>query len=170
MKKALMLLALMVAPFAMQAQTLFHDVEANEAKGPVKVITTTVMMGQSQVINFTKEGKMQREEIKEAVYDENGYLQSAKMEAMGQQFTTTYKWENGRVKSMSMDMMGQAITISPIYDESGNVTGQSMDMGGQQMNATYKDLKYDDHGNWISRKTSMMGQEIEQTRTIEYYE
>ena len=45
-----------------------------------------------------------------------------------------------------------------------------MDMGGQQMNAEYKDVKYDDHGNWISRKTSMMGQEIEQTRTIEYYE
>ena len=30
--------------------------------------------------------------------------------------------------------------------------------------------EYDDHGNWISRKVSMMGREMEQTRKIEYYE
>jgi hypothetical protein len=34
----------------------------------------------------------------------------------------------------------------------------------------YTDKKYDEKGNWISRKTSMMGQKMEQTRTIEYYE
>ena len=170
MKKAMMMLVLLLAPFALQAQTQFHDVEANEAKGPVKSITTTVMMGQQQVTNCTKEGKMQREGVTNVVYDENGYLQKMTVEAMGQQVTATIKWENGRVKSQSMDMMGQALVISPIYDENGNVTGQTMDMGGQQMNAEYKDVKYDDHGNWISRKTSMMGQEIEQTRTIEYYE
>jgi hypothetical protein len=45
-----------------------------------------------------------------------------------------------------------------------------MDMGGQEMSIPYTDYKYDDHGNWISRKVSMMGQEMEQTRTIEYYE
>ena len=170
MKKAMMMLVLLLAPFALQAQTQFHDVEANEAKGPVKSITTTVMMGQQQVTNFTKEGKMQREGVTNVVYDENGYLQKMTVEAMGQQVTATIKWENGRVKSQSMDMMGQALVISPIYDENGNVTGQTMDMGGQQMNAEYKDVKYDDQGNWINRKTSMMGQEIEQTRTIEYYE
>ena len=166
----MMMLVLLLAPFALQAQTQFHDVEANEAKGPVKSITSTVMMGQQQVVNFTQEGKMQREGLSDIVYDNDGFIQSATMEAMGQKVTMTYKWENGKVKSTSINMMGQAITTSPIYDENGNVTGQSMDMGGQQMNAEYKDIKYDDHGNWISRKTSMMGQEIEQTRTIEYYE
>jgi hypothetical protein len=43
-------------------------------------------------------------------------------------------------------------------------------MGGQVMDMPYKDIKCDDHGNWISRKSSMMGQEMEQTRKIEYYE
>ena len=38
MKKALMMLALLVAPIAMQAQTKFHDVELNECTGPVKSI------------------------------------------------------------------------------------------------------------------------------------
>ena len=46
----------------------------------------------------------------------------------------------------------------------------SIDMGGQVMDMPYKDIKCDDHGNWISRKSSMMGQEMEQTRKIEYYE
>jgi hypothetical protein len=45
-----------------------------------------------------------------------------------------------------------------------------MDMGGQEMETPYTDYKYDAKGNWISRKSSMMGQEMEQTRTIEYYE
>ena len=35
MKKVMMMLALMAIPFAMQAQTKFHDVEVNEATGPV---------------------------------------------------------------------------------------------------------------------------------------
>jgi hypothetical protein len=46
----------------------------------------------------------------------------------------------------------------------------SMDMMGQQMETPYTDYKYDDRGNWISRKTEMMGREMVQTRTIEYYE
>ena len=45
-----------------------------------------------------------------------------------------------------------------------------MDCGGQKMESPYTDYKYDEHGNWISRKASMMGQEVEQTRTITYYE
>ena len=57
MKKAFMMLALLAVPFAMQAQTKFHDVEANDAKGPVKSITSS-RMGQAQVTNFTVEGKM----------------------------------------------------------------------------------------------------------------
>jgi hypothetical protein len=44
-----------------------------------------------------------------------------------------------------------------------------MNFGGNEMTNPYTDYKYDDRGNWISRKGSMMGQEMEQTRTIEYY-
>ena len=62
MKKAMMMLVLLLAPFALQAQTQFHDVEANEAKGPVKSITTTVMMGQQQVTNFHQMGERKSEE------------------------------------------------------------------------------------------------------------
>ncbi len=57
MKKVMMMIALLAIPFAMQAQTKFHDHEVNDAKGPVKSITTT-MMGMSRTIEFTEEGKM----------------------------------------------------------------------------------------------------------------
>ena len=60
LKKACMMLAMLALPFAMQAQTKFHDVEANEATGPVKSMVVNVM-GQQQTINFTQDGKMQRE-------------------------------------------------------------------------------------------------------------
>ena len=168
MKKAIMMIALLAVPFAMQAQTKFHDVEVNEATGPVKSISTS-FMGQNQVTNFTKDGKMENG-MTDAVYDADGYLQSAKREMRGEKIPVTFKWENGKVVSQKTSMMGNDITITYKYNENGVVTNQSIDMGGQVMDMPYKDIKCDDHGNWISRKSSMMGQEMEMTRTITYYE
>ncbi len=169
MKKIIMMFALLTLPFAMQAQTKFHDVEANEAVGAVKKIEASVM-GRTQVITFTEEGKMQQEGMTDAQYDANGYLQSVKMSAQGMDMSISFKWENGKLKSQSMEMMGQPVSVTYKYDEKGVVTSQSMNMGGQEMEMIYTDIKLDAKGNWISRKTSMMGQEMEQTRTIEYYE
>ncbi|MBR4413733.1 MAG: hypothetical protein IKS59_00135 [Aeriscardovia sp.] len=170
MKKVFMMMALLAIPFAMMGQTKFHDVEFNEAKGPVKKIVSRVM-GHEQVTTFSKEGKMEREGLTNAVYDANGFLQSATMTMMqGQAVDVKYKWEKGRVVSQTVNMMGRDMTTKRTYNDKGAVAAESMDMGGQEMNIPYTDYKYDDHGNWISRKTSMMFQEMVQTRTIEYYE
>ena len=170
MKKALMMLALLVAPIAMQAQTKFHDVELNECTGPVKSISTS-FMGRDQVTNFSQDGKMQREGMGEVVYDENGYAKSVEMEGMqGQKMKINYTWENGKVKTQTMDMMGQGVTITLSYNDKGAIAAQSMNLGGQEMSTPYTDYKYDDHGNWIYRKSSMMGRDMEQSRTITYYE
>ena len=166
---------MMAIPFAMMAQTKFHDVELNEATGPVKSITQAGMMGRGeQVINFTQDGKMQAEGLTGQVYDENGYLQKVSRSMEGPQgsmtITTTYKWENGKVKSQSMDFGQGSMTQVFTYNEKGAPASMSMDMMGNAMETPYTDYKYDDHGNWISRKMSMMGQEMEVTRKIVYYE
>ena len=166
MKKTIMMLAMLAIPFAIQAQTKFHDVEANEAKGAVKSIKSEVM-GQERIINFTQEGKQQ--DISDAKYDADGYLQSCKMEAQGMEMSLSYKWENGRVTVQTMNMMGQAMPMTFKYNDRGEVVSQSMSMMGQDMTITYSDYKYDEQGNWISRKTSAMGQTMDTTRTIEYY-
>ena len=169
MKKVFMMLALLALPFAMQAQSKFHDVELNEATGPVKKITQ-VFMGQEIIIDFTTDGKMQRKELSDAVYDADGYLQSAKLNVMGQNLNVTFKWENGRLKSQSMPVMGQDMTITRSYNEQGAPAEDVISMGGMENSSPYTDYQYDDHGNWISRRGSVMGQEMTQTRTIEYYE
>lgn len=169
MKKIMMMIALMAMPFAMQAQTKFHDVELSEAQGAVKKITQD-MMGRPQVTTFTQDGKMQREGMSGAVYDDNGYMQSAKVKIRDQETTVTYKWKDGKVVSQSMNMMGNDVDATFTYNEKGAVASQSMNFGGQPMEMKYTDYKYDEKGNWISRKTNMMGRDIEQTRTIEYYE
>ena len=169
MKKLMMMMAVLAVSFAAQAQSKFHDVEANEATGPVKSITMN-MMGRDQTVTFTKDGKMQGEGYSDAVYDANGYLQSIKRSMMGQSVEVKYKWENGRIVSQSTNMMGRDVVTKVTYNDKGTVVSQSMDMGGQQIEMPYTDYKYDDHGNWISRKTSMMGNEMEMTRKIEYYE
>ena len=170
MKKIMMMMAMLAIPFAIQAQSKFHDVELNEATGPVKTISMD-FMGRAQKTTFTQDGKMQREGMSDLVYDENGYLQSAKMTMMqGAESTVKFTWENGRVASQTMNMMGRDMVIKYTYNEKGAVAAQIMDMGGQEMSTPFTDYKYDDRGNWISRKGSMMGQEMEQTRTIEYFE
>ena len=169
MKKVMMMIALLALPFAMQAQTKFHDVEANGAKGPVKSISTS-MMGMTRTIEFTEDGQMKSSEISNVVYDENGYLQSATMSMQGQSTDVKYTWEDGRVKSQTINMMGQDIKTTSNYDENGVVTSETIDMGGQKMESPYTDYEFDDHGNWISRKASMMGQEMVTTRTITYYQ
>lgn len=168
-KVCLMMLAMIALPMALQAQTKFHDVELNEATGPVKSMDVSVM-GNQQTIKFSQDGKMEREGMTGAEYDADGYLQSAKMEFQGMEIKVSYKWENGKVVSQTMDMGGQAMTVKRTYNDKGAPAAESMDMGGQEMSTPYSDYKYDDHGNWISRKTSMMGQEMVQTRTITYYE
>ena len=165
----MMMIAMLALPFAMQAQTKFHDVEANGAKGPVKSISTS-MMGMTRTVEFTEDGQMKSSEISNVVYDENGYLQSATMSMQGQSTDVKYTWEDGRVKSQTINMMGQDIKTTSNYDENGVVTSETIDMGGQTMESPYTDYEFDDHGNWISRKASMMGQEMVTTRTITYYQ
>ena len=73
----MMMVAMLAVSFAMQAQTKFHDVELNEAKGAVKCIKSN-RMGQDIVINFSEDGKMSQAGMSDAKYDADGYLQSAK--------------------------------------------------------------------------------------------
>ena len=132
------MMAMLAMSFAAQAQTKFHDVELNEATGPVKSITQAGMMGRGeQVINFTKDGKMEAKGLSGLVYDENGYLQKAEREVETPQgnmkIATTYKWENGKVVSQSMDFGQGAMTQVYKYNEKGVPASMSMNMMGQDM-------------------------------------
>ena len=169
MKKIICILAMIGMTFSMQAQAQFHDAEIQDVKGPVKKITQS-MMGREQIITFTPEGKMQQEGMSDVVYDENGYVQSAKVSGQGMEINVSYVWENGKLKATKMNMMGREIVTTNNYDEQGVLVSSTINMGEQEMTSPYSDYKYDDHGNWISRKVSMMGRDMETTRTIEYYE
>ena len=91
MKKVMMMIALMAVPFALMAQTKFHDVELNDATGPVKSIVSDVM-GRSQTVTFTQDGKMTREGMSNAKYDDNGYLKSATMSMMASRMMTMMRF------------------------------------------------------------------------------
>lgn len=169
MKKLTMMIAALAMTMAMQAQTKFHDVEANEAKGAVKSISMN-MMGMPRNTTFTEDGKMQQEGLTDAKYDENGYIQSATMSMQGQSATVKFTWEDGKMVKQTINAMGQEIVQTFVYDENGLIKTQKMNMMGQDVEVPLTDYKFDEKGNWISRKMSMMGQEMEITRTITYYE
>ena len=168
MKKMMMMIAALAMTVAMQAQSKFHDVEANHAKGPVKTMTVEDMMGQ-QVTNFSEDGKMQSREMTDVVYDKDGYIQSAKVNAMGQSATAKFVWENGILSSRVIEVNGQSIKTKYVYDDNGVVTSEKIDLGEHEIEFPYSDYKFDDHGNWISRKASAMGREMITTRSFIYY-
>ena len=133
--------------------------------------TETVSRLQKEiVIDFTTDGKMQRKEVSDAQYDADGYIQSFKLNVMGQELSIAVKWEDGHVKTQTMNVMGQEMVITRSYNEQGAPAEDSINLGGMENKSPYSEYQYDDHGNWISRKGSIMGQEMTQTRTIEYYE
>ncbi len=143
-----MMLALLAVPFALQAQTKFHDVELNEATGPVKSITQAGMMGRGeQVVKFSQDGKMEAEGMSGLVYDDNGYLQKAERSVETPQgnmkIVTTYKWENGKVKSQSMDFGQGAMTqvyegCSRIYDNGYDGTGDGNSLHRLQVRRSWQ--------------------------------
>jgi hypothetical protein len=159
MKKIMMMVAMLAVSFAMQAQTKYHDVEFNEAKGPVKCIK-----GEGGVIIFTRDGRMSREGMSDAKYDADGYLQSVKIETQGKVSEITYKWENGRVESQKIN----DIEFKSTYNNDGTLKTLITDAGEQKYGFTYTNYKFDEKGNWISRTCEVMGQTTEDTRTIEY--
>jgi ABC-type uncharacterized transport system YnjBCD substrate-binding protein len=169
MRKIFMMMMMLAVAVGIEAQTKYHDVEANDAKGAVKTMTSNTV-GQEQTINFSQDGKMEQKSTTDIVYDADGYIKSAKVEVRGQQMEVKYTWENGRVKSQSMEMMGQPMTVTHKYNEKGENTADEINVAGQSMETAYTDYKYDAKGNWISRKTSIMGQQMEQKRSFEYYE
>lgn len=163
-----MMVAMLAVSFATQAQTKFHDVELNEAKGPVKCIKEG-----DNVINFNRNGKMSREDMIDVKYDAEGYLESAKMRRNNNEWKLEYKWENGRVDTWKINFfhMSREIEFKRSYNDDGTPMADVVpDTGEQKYGYTYTNYKFDDKGNWISR-TKIMNEDktTEETRTIEYY-
>ena len=145
----------------------YHDVEYNEAQGNVKSITTSYVAGREKRIEFTEEG--QEKNMKDPVYDSNGYLQSNKRNMFGFTFLANYTWENDRVVKISGNIMNLPAEIEYVYDAAGELTKNIVNLQGQITEGQYSDYEYDERGNWTKRTFSLTGKEFTETRTIEYY-
>ena len=145
----------------------YHDVELNEAQGNVKSITLRDLAGKVKRIEFTEEG--QEKNMKDPVYDNNGYLQSNKRTMFGFTFLANYTWENDRVTKISGNIMNLPAEIEYVYDAAGEMTKNIVNLQGQITEGQYSDYEYDERGNWTKRTFNLTGKEFTESRTIEYY-
>jgi hypothetical protein len=145
----------------------YHDVELNEAQGNVKSITLRDLAGKVKRIEFTEEG--QEKNLKDPVYDSNGYLQSHKRNMFGFTFVANYTWEYDRVTKISGNVMNMPAEIEYVYDAAGELTSNIVNLQGHRTEGMYSDYEYDERGNWTKRNYSLAGKEFTETRTIEYY-
>lgn len=163
-------MVLLAVAFAAQAQTKFHDLEANNVKGSVKCIKKMVY-GEEMTINFDKDGKMHYKEMSDVKYDANGFIQSCTVDSPFGKSSVTFKWENGRVKTKTTTIDDVELSIAYTYDANGLPTSETFAiMGDKHSDTTCSDYKFDSHGNWISRKCWDGEKEEVETRTLEYYE
>ncbi len=167
MKKILSVVAMLAVAISLQAQTTYHDREINQVKGPVKSVSVK-SIPKRIVITFTPEGKVGGERFSNPVYDANGYMQSVFVGKKGNT-KVTYEWENGRLKSQTATKKNKTTKTTFVYDENGNVTSEIIEHDGQELVYDYYDFEFDSHGNWLVRKTKIMGIETKYTRSIEYY-
>ena len=162
---------------------LYHDIEANDATGPVKSITTLPEnwkggIAASSVTLFSLDGKMHDEENIDTKYDANGYLQSFKRTVEQGQAIISYKWENGKLVSWTYSDENQLTDLkcTYTYNESGTLASQSIIyvFGDQKKEeiTSFTHYKYDERGNWISRWVSprIKNDGYLEYRIIDYYE
>lgn len=165
-----MMLALLVIPFAVQAQKRFHDVEIYDAKGPVSAISFNILFGDKT--KFSKNGKLM--DIKNAVYDANGYLQYYEYEKNRMLVKVTNEWKNGKLKKQITEWWGREgktvhETANYYYNKKGEIVKVETISNGVNATVEYSNYKYDSHGNWVRRTVSAMNAQMEQERIIEYY-
>lgn len=151
-------------------QMRYHDAELNDAKGNVKSITTYLGELKPSTREFTIDGKQKG--VTDAEYDSNGYRIKSTDKMNDITTTNEYIWENGRIVKLITSAKGMSFTSEYTYNAKGEVIEMSSFMGTAKTNAMksqFSDYKYDATGNWISRKSSFLGQQGTETRTIEYY-
>ena len=84
MRKVFLTLAMIAVSVGMMAQTKFHDVEAQEATGPVKSIVSSIM-GNEHTVNM-----MGQEMTATVAYNDKGAPMSETINVAGQFLVTAY--------------------------------------------------------------------------------
>ena len=154
-------------------QVRYHDVEYHEAKGKVKSITYSPGPDETEasISEFTIDGK--EKDLTGVQYDSNGYRVSEKYTPDEDGSITTAKimWKDGRVFKAIASDKEMTYTLNYIYNAKGELIERSLSIGDTKSGFKYQysDYKYDDRGNWISRKIVFMEEQWTETRTIVYY-
>lgn len=151
----------------------YHDAELDELKGHVKSYTMSNGDG-SSTVNFTEEGKYDRDDISNVVYNKKGYLVSCTIDYMGApcSFTVTYNSKNQPFKQVLSIGEGN-ITQEYTYNSDGTVKTEKISMTAPEMSQTYTITysyePFDSHGNWTRRIATVGNQSETQTRVITYW-
>ena len=154
-------------------QVRYHDVEYHEAKGKVKSITYPPGPDETEagISEFTIDGK--EKDLTGVQYDSNGYRVSEKYTPGEDGSITTAKimWKDGRVFKAIVSDKEMTCTLNYKYNAKGELIERSLSIGDTKSDFKYQysDYKYDDRGNWISRKWRFMNEQWTETRTIVYY-
>ena len=155
-----------------------------DASGPVKEIKTDSKMPLVQKKVKIKENGMGG--LSNMMYDNDGLPVGWEMNMMGKQNFQKFFWnEDSRLDSIAVkiDVIGNSELITVKNTYSGrDMISQVIEVKSKEESSKFimlfSDYKFDDNGNWISRKVTQTEaknaggkseQEFTETRTIKYY-
>lgn len=168
----ILVLLMMTITMGIQAQQ-FHDQLLENVKGNVKCIVYS-RNGRSEVANFSKDGKMQRSDIINPIYNKHGYMTQCQALFYGTYCDKTYEYKNGKlIKESIKTGDGTAIT-EYIYNADGTIRDEVTTITKKGLSKSFtltaQYMEFDDHGNWTRRIISCNQKTFADSRAILYWE
>lgn len=168
----ILVLLMMTITMGIQAQQ-FHDQLLENVKGNVKYIVYS-RSGRSEVANFSKDGKIQKDAIINPTYNKEGYMTKCQYLFYGTYCDMTYNYKNGKlVKECVKTDSGTAVT-EYIYNADGTIRDEvqtiTKDGLSKSFTLTAQYMEFDDHGNWTRRIISCNKKTFADSRAILYWE
>lgn len=168
----ILMLLMMIVTSGIQAQ-LYHDNLLENVKGKVKCIVYS-RNSRSEVVNFSQDGKMQRSDIINPIYNKNGYMTQCQALLYGTYCDKTFEYKNGQlVKECIKTGDGTAVT-EYIYNADGTIRDEVTTITKKGLSKSFtltaKYMDFDGQGNWTRRIISCNNKTFADSRVILYWE
>lgn len=168
----ILMLLMMTVSMGIQAQQ-FHDYLLENVKGKVKYIVYS-RNSRSEVVNFSQDGKMQRSDIINPIYNKNGYMTRCQNLLYGTYCDKTYEYKNGKLFKESIKTGDGTAVTEYIYNADGTVRDEvhTITKNGlsKSFTLTAQYMDFDEQGNWTRRIITCNNKTFAETRAILYWE
>ena len=166
------MLLMMTATSGIQAQQ-YHDNLLQNVKGKVKYIVYA-RGSKSEVVNFTQDGKILKNDISHPTYNKDGYMTKCQFLLYGNYCDMTYEYKDGKLTKERLQTKSGCSITEYSYHDDGTASQEVHTIIKNGLSSSYtfafQYVYFDEHGNWTKCIVSCNGKSFAESRAILYWE